>query len=126
MDAERSGRRSLVLDAAYCGLTGSILVATRRRLATVLGVPAAFLGTAGAVTVGWAALVWRLSGRQEWRRPVGVVASANAIAAAGLLLAAVRHEHRSAKILLAAVATEVAGFSVAQSLALRRADSAES
>src|SRR5690349_17998344 len=51
---ERLGRRSLVLDAAYCAVVGVALVALRRAVARRIGAPPPVVGTAGAATVVWA------------------------------------------------------------------------
>lgn len=119
MDAETLGRRSLVLDAAYCALAGSIAVGRRRPLGAAFGVSPVLVGAAGGVTVAWSGLVASVLGGPQWRNPVRAVATANTLAAAGLLVAAARHRRPRARVLLGAVGIEVAGFAASQVFALR-------
>ncbi|MBA2387148.1 MAG: hypothetical protein H0V69_08660 [Acidimicrobiia bacterium] len=119
MDAETLGRRSVVLDAAYCAIIGSIVVGTRRPLGATLGASPLLVSVAGGATVAWSALVASLCGGEQWRTSVGAVATANTLAAAVLLAAAARHERPRAKVLLGMVGIEVAGFAVSQLVALR-------
>ena len=123
MDAEHSGRLSLEMDAAYCAVVGGIVSLGARRLGTLLELQVPAVLGAGAATVAWAGLVSRLSTAENWRRGVGLVATANLFAASGLGAVAARQRSLSGRLILAAVATDVATFAVWQAIALRKATS---
>ena len=120
VSGEVLGRRLLRLDAAYCGAAGVIAVAAFGPLSDLFGVPAPLLFVAGPVTIVWAGLLYLLAARPAWRPPVFVVAAANTTAAVGLAALAFVSPGTAARVLLAAVALEVAAFAVGQLVALRR------
>ena len=121
MDAERSGRLSLKMDAAYCATVGAMVIAGRRSVGRLVELPPGAVAAIGTATVAWAGLVRHLASRPEWRRAVGMVAVANALVAAGLGAAAVRLQTRAGQLTVAAVATDVATFAGWQAIALRTA-----
>ena len=92
MSGEALGRRLLRLDAVYCAGAGLILVALFMPLARL---PA-------------------------WRATVARIAAANAVAALALVALAALSPALAARLLLAAVAVEVAAFAGGQVAALRR------
>ena len=120
MTGEALGRRLLLLDACYCGAAGMLAIGFVVPLARLLQVPRLALAVAGAATIVWAILLRRLAGRLDWRLPVAAVAAANGVAAGGLAGLALVSPAAAAKVLLAAVAVEVAAFAVGQVVALRR------
>ena len=89
-------------------------------LGALLGVPEALLVVAGAATVAWAVVLHGLARRSAWRTAVSAVAVANALAALGLAVLALVSPAAGARLLLAAVALEVAALAVGQMVALRR------
>ena len=120
MTGEVLGRRLLRLDAVYCAGAGLIAIVLFTPLARLLETPRAVPVVAGVATVVWAVLLHRLAERAVWRTPVTAVAAANALAVAGLVVLAVLAPGIAARLLLAAVAIEVAAFAVGQAVALRR------
>ena len=121
MSAEQLGRRSLAFDAGYCAGAAFLTVARARPLARLLAVPTHAVVACGLATFVWAAFVADLSRRPRWRSGVRAVALANGLASTMLLGLAVERAQPAARALLAATGLEVAGFAVAQSVALRRA-----
>jgi len=120
MSGELLARRLLRLDAFYCAGAGLIAVLLFAPLATLLDTPPAVPAVAGIATVGWAGLVHRLAARPSWRSPVAAVAAANVVGAAAIAALAILAPATAARVLLGAVAVEVAAFAVAQLVALRR------
>jgi hypothetical protein len=120
VNGETLGRRSLVLDAAYCAVTGLIVIVAFAPLAELLGAPEALVVGAGIATFIWALIVRRLSRIADWRRPVAAVACANVLAAGALAALALAMPRLAAQLLLAAVALEVGAFAASQVVALRR------
>ena len=120
MSGETLGRRLLRLDAVYCAGAGLIAVALFAPLAQLFDTPRLVPAAAGVATVVWAELLRRFARLPAWRQPVSLVAAANVLAAAGLAGLAVVAPSTAARILLAAVAVEVAAFAAGQVTALRR------
>lgn len=120
MSDETLARRLLRLDAIYCAAAGVIAIVGFGPLASLLAIPRAIPFGAGAATLVWALLLFRLAERGAWRASVTAVAAANAVAAAGLVALAALAPGVAATLLLAAVATEVAAFAGAQAVAVRR------
>jgi hypothetical protein len=120
MGAETLGRRMLVLDAAYCAAAGTIAIIAFAPLAELLAAPEGLLVAAGAAALAWALVLRRLARAGEWRRPVVVVAVANIAATGALVALALSTPRLAGRLLLAAVALEVAGFAAGQLAALRR------
>ena len=89
-------------------------------LSRLLRVPEAALAAVGALTLAWAYVVVRLARRVDWRRPVAAVAAANVGAAGAIAAVAAISPTLGARLLLGAVAVEVAAFAAAQGVALRR------
>jgi hypothetical protein len=114
------GRRLLRLDAIYCAGAGLIALALFAPLARLLETPRAIPLAAGTATLVWAAVLLRLARRAEWRAPVATVAAANAGAALAIAVLAVFAPGAAARVLLTAVAVEVAAFAAGQVVALRR------
>ena len=120
MSGEALARRLLRVDAVYCAGAGLILVALFLPLAGLFHVPPAIPLVAGVATIGWAVVVRRLARVTAWRATVARIAAANAFAAVALVGLAALSPAFAARILLAAVAIEVAAFAGGQAAALRR------
>jgi hypothetical protein len=120
LSGELLGRRLLRLDAGYCAGAGLIALGAAAPLARLLETPRAVPLAAGAATVVWAVVLARIAGWADWRRPVAAVAAANTLGASGIAVLVVFSPGAAAKLLLAAVAVEVAAFAVGQAAALRR------
>ena len=120
MSGETLGRRLLLLDAIYCAGAGAVALVLFAPLAGLLETARVVPLVAGAATLVWAFLLFRLAQRSDWRRPVAAVSGANAAAAAGLAVLAVLSPDVAGGLLLAAVAIEVAAFAGAQAVAVRR------
>ena len=102
------------LDAAYCGGGALIALALAEPLGRFFHVSTFFVIAIGAVTACWAfVLVW-LTRRGDLRRPLRLVAIANAGAAIAVAALAAVEPARAARLLLIALAIEVAAFAVAQ------------
>jgi hypothetical protein len=110
------------LDAFYCAAAGVITLSLSGPLARLFEVPAAMVAGIGMVTVVWAWLLLRLARRQTWRRPLRLVAAANAAASMGVALLAVLAPATPARLLLIGVAVEVAAFATVQLRTLQRAE----
>jgi hypothetical protein len=119
--AELHARRWLRLDALYCAGAGVVAVALCVPLARLFGVPFELVAAIGAAAVAWAWLLGRLAGRPEWRQPLQLVAAANALASAGVAVLAILVPGAAARLLLIAVAVEVAAFATVQLRLLRTA-----
>jgi uncharacterized membrane protein len=120
MSGERLGRRLLRFDAAYCLGAGVIAVGLCVPLARLYDTPSWIPAAAGAPTVAWALLLRTSAARPDWRRVVGAVAGANVLAAAALAGLALVAPGIAGRLLLLAVAVEVAAFGAGQLLTLRR------
>jgi hypothetical protein len=120
MSGEALGRRLLRLDAAYCAGAGAIALLLFSPLARLLDAPEPVPAVAGALTIGWAYVLLRLAARSDWRRAVTVVALANVVAAAAILALGAVVSATLGRLLLAAVAMEVAALAAGQVVALRR------
>jgi hypothetical protein len=112
--AERRARRSLHVDAWYCGAAGAIAVALASPLGRFFHVPALLVAAVGAATLVWAVLLTRLARAEEWRRQVTAVGAANSLAAIGVLGLTAVAPTPEARLLLAAVALEVGAFALVQ------------
>src|SRR4051794_6369876 len=117
MSVEALGRRLLRLDAAYCAAAGLIALVLAAPLARLFHVPLLLIAAIGSATVVWALVVRRLASSDRWRAPLARVAAANAVAAAGLVALAALSPELGARLLLAAVAVEVAAFAGGQAAA---------
>ena len=113
MSASRA-RRWLRLDAVYCGGAAVIAIALAEPLARLLHVSAPVVAAAGAATAAWALLLVALARRSDLRQPLQVVAAANAAASIAVALLAAVEPVRAARLLLVAVAVEVAAFAAVQ------------
>lgn len=117
---ERAARRSLLADAGYCAVSGAAFVGLGGRVGRALEVPRALVRSAGVATLVWSvALVW-MAKATAWQPWVAVVATANAIAAALLVAAALTRRSRKVGAGLGLAACEVGGFALFQALVLRR------
>jgi hypothetical protein len=112
-------RRWLRLDALYCAGAGVIAVALCVPLGRLFHVPPALAAELGLGTLVWAVLLARLARRRDWRRSTRVVSGANVAGSLGLVALAVAAPTTLARVLLLAVAAEVATFAVAQARTLR-------
>jgi hypothetical protein len=121
MSGELLGRRLLRLDAGYCAGAGLISIGLFAPLARLLDAPTGAPLAAGAATLAWAIVLMRLARRADWRPSVAGVAAANALAATAIGAVALFTPATGGRLLLAAVAVEVAGFAVGQAASLRRA-----
>ena len=107
-------RTWLQLDAAYCGGAALIALALAEPLGRFFHVSTSLVVAIGAVTACWAlVLVW-FTRRGDLRRPLRLVAIANAGAAIAVAALAAVEPERAARLLLIAVAIEVAAFAIAQ------------
>jgi hypothetical protein len=120
-DTELLARRWLQLDSAYCAGAGVITLALCVPLARWFEIPLAFTAGLGVATLAWALLLMRLARSLYWRRPLRMVAGANAVASVGIAGLVVLAPDLPARLLLIAVAAEVAAFSAVQLRTLRRA-----
>lgn len=119
MTREELGRRSLIADALFCVAAGATAIGLSRPVARTLRAPEAFVSGTGVAAITWAGLVAALATRSKWRSSVRLVAIANLAASTGLVSVAVLHGNERAKLLLAGVGVEVAGFAAVQAHALR-------
>ena len=120
---ERSARRSLWADAAYCGLSGIGFIALAGRVARALELPRPLVRAVGVATLGWSAALVCMARASAWRPWLVVVTTANAIAAVGLAAFAITRRNRRVGAGVALAATEVGGFALVQALLLRRSSS---
>jgi hypothetical protein len=107
-------RRWLRLDALYCAGAGLIVLALCIPLGRPFHVPTPLPAALGAGALAWALLLARLAARPNWRRATSLVAGANVAGSLGLLALAVAAPTTVARLLLLAVAAEVAAFAVVQ------------
>lgn len=117
---ERSARRSLRWDAAYCLGVGVGTALAAPILTEHFRAPPPVLRAAGLVTAAWGGVVARLAGSRDWRRATAAVASVNAVTTAGIALTALRADRPSARVARLGAAAEVAGFALHQTVILRR------
>jgi hypothetical protein len=110
----------LRLDAGYCAGAGVIALALCVPLGRLFHVAPLLAAALGAGALAWAALLARLAARHDWRRSTRLVAGANVAASLGVLGLAIAAPTMTARVLLLAVAAEVATFAIAQTRALRR------
>jgi hypothetical protein len=102
------------LDAVYCGAAGVLAVVLAAPLGKLFEIPTAVLWVAGVATVGWALLLAVLARREQWWSPLLLVGAANTLAAAAIAVSALVVAAPGARLLLVAVAVEVAGFAAVQ------------
>jgi hypothetical protein len=114
MTDERRARRSLLLDAAYCAVAGILALALAEPLGRLFDVPGLVPAAMGAATLVWAAALTAVARRAGWRRATALVAVANVAASVGVGVLAYLSPGLAARLLLAAVAVEVAGFAAVQ------------
>ena len=126
MSGERLGRRLLRLDAVYCFAAGVIALVLSVPLGRLLDIPAGVPAAVGLATIVWALLLGRLAIRPDWRGAVARVAAANVVGAAAIGALAVVAPATAGRLLLAAVAVEVAAFAAGQIAVLRRYPAARS
>jgi hypothetical protein len=117
---ELAARRCLRVDAVYCAGAGILALALCLPLARFYGVSPEAVAAIGLATVVWAWVLTRLAGRREWRGPLQLVAAANAAAFAAVAALAALVPTAAPRLLLVAVAVEVAAFAVVQLRLLRR------
>jgi len=115
MSDGRRARRSLLLDSAYCAGAGILALALAAPFGRLFHVPPAVPAAIGAATIVWAGALAVLARREGWRSTTAVVAAANATAALGVGALAYLAPGTPARLLLAAVAAEVAAFAAVQS-----------
>ncbi len=121
MDAPtRLARRWLRLDAAYCAGAGVLLIVLSARLSRLFHAPSEIFATVGAATLLWALVLAVASRRQQLRRSLALIAAANAAGSAGVAVLAVAAPAVAARLLLVAVAIEVAAFAAVQARLLRQ------
>jgi O-antigen/teichoic acid export membrane protein len=121
-DTESVARRWLRFDAVYCGAAGVITLALCVPFTRWFEIPLALTAGIGAAVLAWAWLLTRLARRPDWRQPLRLVAGANAVASVGVAGLATLAPDVPARLLLIAVAAEVAAFAAVQLRTLRRAD----
>jgi len=110
----------LRLDAFYCAAAGALALSLCLPLARLFDIPAEVVAGIGVATVFWAWLLMRLAGREHRRQPLQLVAAANAAASAGVAVLAALSPAAASRLLLTAVAVEVAAFGAVQLRTLRR------
>ena len=117
-------RRWLQLDAVYCGGGALIALALAEPLGRLFHVSTLLVLAIGAATACWTlVLVW-LTRTGDLRQPLRIVAAVNAVASAAVAVLAAVEPARAARLLLIAVAIEVAAFAVAQMRLLASRDAA--
>jgi hypothetical protein len=116
---EVAARRWLRLDAFYCAAAGALALALCLPLARLFDTPLALMVGIGVATTFWAWLLLRLAQREHWRQPLRLVAAANAAASAGVAVLAALAPTAAPRLLLSAVAVEVAAFAGVQFRILR-------
>ena len=114
-------RRWLRLDAYYCGGAAAIAVGFSGPLSRLLHVERPVVAAPGAATAVWALVLARLARRDDVRPPLRLVAGANTAASVALAGLAVRAPIAAARLLLGAVAVEVAAFAAVELKLLRTA-----
>jgi hypothetical protein len=119
--SELIARRWLRLDALYCAAGGVLALSLCVPLARLFDVPFALVTGIGAATTFWAWLLLRFAKREHWRQPLRLVAAANAAASAGVAVLVALTPAAAPRLLLLAVAVEVAAFAAVQIRVLRRA-----
>jgi hypothetical protein len=117
--SELAACRWLRLDAFYCAAAGVLALSLCSPLARLFDVPAEVVAGIGVATISWAWLLMRLAGRERWRQPLQLVAAANVAASAGVAVLAVVAPATAPRLLLTAVAVEVAAFGAVQLRTLR-------
>jgi hypothetical protein len=117
--SELVARRWLRLDALYCAAAGVLVLSLCVPLARLFDIPLALMAGIGVATTFWAWLLLRFAQREHWRRPLELVAAANAAASAGAAVLAARTPAAAPRLLLVAVAIEVAAFAAVQIRVLR-------
>jgi predicted permease len=121
--SELVARRWLRLDAFYCALAGVLALALCVPLARLFEIPFALVAGIGIATTFWAWVLTRLARRERWRQPLQLVAATNAAASAGVAVLAALTPAAAPRLLLIAVAVEVAAFAAVQLRVLRHARS---
>jgi len=119
MFGERLARRLLRLDAAYCAGAGLIAIALFAPLASLLGAPGAVLVASGVIAIVWALALVVLARRASWRVAATAVGVLNLGAAVAIGALAALSAATAARVLLAAVAVEIAAFAAGQFIAVR-------
>ena len=117
--SELVARRWLRLDAFYCASAGVLALALCVPLARLFEIPFVLVAGIGLATTLWAWVLARLARREHWREPLRLVAAANAAASAGVAVLAARAPAVAPRLLLIAVAVEVAVFAAVQFRVLR-------
>ena len=118
MSSQALARRSLQLDAVYCGLVGAAAVLYAEPAAEQLGVPPVIVRAAGTGTLAWAATVAGFAGADEWRRVTALVALANIGTAKGLGIWGLMRADGRGRRLLGCLAIQVGTFGAVQVAAL--------
>lgn len=118
---ELAARRWLRLDALYCAAAGVLALSLCVPLARLFDTPLALVVGIGVATTFWAWLLLRFAQREHWREPLRLVAAANAAASAGVAILAALAPAAAPRLLLIAVAVEVAAFAGVQIRVLRHA-----
>lgn len=118
--SELAARRWLRIDALYCAAAGALAVSLCLPLARLFDVPVGVVAAIGVATIVWAWLLLRLAGGEDWRQPLRLVGAANAAASAGLAVLAALSPAAASRVLLIAVAIEVAAFAAVQLRMLHR------
>lgn len=117
-------RRALRVDAAVSGAAGILLTAATGPLAGVLGLPDLLLRTAGIVCLAWAVALWLAPARPRLPSTVvRAIVAGNALWVAAslvLLVSGLVAPTAAGVAFVLAQAVLVAGFTIAQAVALRR------
>jgi hypothetical protein len=119
MSHGRRARRSLLFDATYCAVAGLLALALAAPLGHLFHVPAALTAGIAAATLVWAAALTIAARREGWRPVTVLVAAANAASSLGVGVLAYLAPGTAGRLLLAAVAVEVAAFAAVQARLLR-------
>ena len=111
---ELVARRWLRLDALYCAAAGVLALSLCVPLARLFEIPPVLMASIGLATTFWAWLLLRFAQREHWRQPLQRVAAAKAAAAAGVAVLVALTPAAAPRLLLIAVAVEVAAFAAVQ------------
>jgi hypothetical protein len=116
---EQLARRLLRLDAAYCAGAGLVAIALFGPLGSLLGAPRAVLVVSSLIAIVWSRVLALLARGASWRIATTTVGVLNLGAAVAIGALAVLSAATAARVLLAAVAVEVAAFAAGQFVAVR-------
>lgn len=110
----------MALDAAYCLITGLLLLVFRERVGGLLRLPWLLIAAIGGATAAWGVVAIGQTVRIDWRRGIKQMLTVNAIASVLLALAAALYPARGARVLLAFISLDVMAIAATQAVSLAR------